>query len=117
MLTILMFLLYKYYNDHVCITMKDVSLNLTVFIGRLFTLIGEKQTWKPGENRYYVIYASISIVYELSLKPGDEICVSLKNIPDPVMIEIDPGHANVFRKPKPVATEIKIIDAEKIAFK
>jgi len=67
------------------------------------------------KKEYRVINSSIKIVKEYDLKPGDEICISLKNIAKPIMIEIDPHYADVFRK----ATEIYIVkeDAEKIAFK
>jgi uncharacterized membrane protein (UPF0127 family) len=125
----MLFLLYKYYSGSVCITMKNVSLNITVFIADLNMKINKDVYVIPlpvatGKSvmavpifrkEYYVTNASISIVQELDLKPGDEICISLKNIAKPIMIEIDPHYADVFRKADKI--EIMREDAEKIAFK
>jgi len=117
----ILFLLYKYYKDYVCITMKNVSLSLTVFIANLNIGIGEKQTWKPNESRYYIEHARINIMYRYDLKPDDEICISLKHVYNPIMIELDPVLANeiiriTYFHP---LHEIGIVkeDAEKIAFK
>jgi len=117
----MIFLLYKYYKDHVCITMRNVSLSLTVFIANLNIGIGEKQTWKPNENRYYIEYARIDIMYRYDLKPGDEICISLEHVHNPIMIEIDPALTNEIIRITYFHPfhEIGIVreDAEKIAFK
>jgi len=125
----ILFLLYRYYKDHVCITMSNVRLNLTVFIADLDIKIREETYMMPiviptghgivavpiAKKEYHVINSSIKIVKEYDLKPGNEICVSLKNISKPIMIELDPKYADVFRK----ASEIYIVkeDAKKIAFK
>jgi len=125
----MLFLLYRYYKDNVCITMKNVSLYLTVFIADLDIKIREETYVMPvviptgrgvipvpiTKKEYHVINSSIKIVKEYDLKPDEEICISLKNISKPIMIELDPKYADVFRK----ATEIYIVreDAEKIAFK
>jgi hypothetical protein len=86
----MLFLLYKYYSDYVCFTMKEVNFSLKLLIGSLHVDIREKDFWKPNESRYYVASASIHIVNTYDLKPNDEVCISLRYLITPVAIELSP---------------------------